>query len=473
MSIRNDTNILADNPFVNIDGLKNANSAASDTPHTKLGTMVKSGTDSVGTLLSDATAGVKNRSVESRLDRFLDKCAKFFQRIGSLLNLCDSPEIQAARKNAKAIKLETEGLLRCFKVEHAETETQLQVLQSHLKENGSRLNATEIFTLKNKIVENGEVIDMCETHINELKAKLKGTTDIGCQLHLMQAAKDLAKLATETHRLSLEIMELLSRAGATDIPNIRNVPDPDASAPTIAEKRVLFNTNEVLPEKPSVGMQPKGATNIPQPPTHGERQAAFETIRSAFKSTSETVANEPDIKRNPKTAEDASPSRPNLEPSWHEKAKKVLEQPKLQGNTAPFGTFQFRQKRNVAAHKTSLLEPIPEEEKEIRKPNSFSSEPGKPSDRKIGKGNRIAFKGTEKPKKEPKPSALEKRKAYSENVVASKLKNMNTGNTFNASENNWNTTNKFQTDASGNKGITHNSKIQEQLDQRNETLNKF
>ena len=42
--------------------------------------------------------------------RFLDKCTKFFQRIGSLLNLCDSPEIQAARKNAKAIKRETEIL---------------------------------------------------------------------------------------------------------------------------------------------------------------------------------------------------------------------------------------------------------------------------------------------------------------------------------------------------------------------------
>ncbi|MBR1843482.1 MAG: hypothetical protein IJ793_01225, partial [Opitutales bacterium] len=353
---------------------------------------------------------------ESRLDRFLDKCAKFFQRIGSLLNLCDSPEIQAARKNAKAIKLEMEGLLRCFKVEHAETEAQLQVLQSHLKENGNRLNATEIFTLKNKIVENGEVIDMCETHINELKAKLKETTDVDCRLHLMKAAKNLAKLATETYRLSLEIMKLLSRAGTPDLPNIRNVPDPDASAQTIAEKQVLLNTNEVLPEEPSVGTQPKGATNIPQPPAHGERQAAFETIRSAFKSTSETVANEPDIKRNPKTAEDASPSRPNLEPSWHEKPKKVLQQPKVQGNPAP---SQFGQKRSVVAHKPFSSDPVP---KKIRNPNPPSSGSKKPSVQKIGKRKQIAFKETEKTEEEQKPSAIERRKAYSKNVVDKKKK---------------------------------------------------
>jgi len=64
-------------------------------------------------------------------------------------------------------------------------------------------------------------------------------------------------------------------------------------------------------------------------------------------------------------------------------------------------------------------------------------------------------------------------KEYDKNFVAEKLKGMKTDNTFDASKNNWNTTNKFQTDASGNKGTTHNSKIQEQLDQRNETLTKF
>ena len=423
MSVHNDANIPADNPFVNIDGVKNANSVAPDTPHTKLGTMVKNGTESVGTRLSDAIAGVKNRSVESRLDRFLDKCAKFFQRIGSLLNLCDSPEIQAARKNAKAIKRETEKLLHCFNVEHAETEAQLQVLQSHLKENGNRLNATEIFTLKNKIVENGEVIDMCKTRIDELEAKLKETTDVGCQLHLMKAAKDLAKLATETHRLSLEIMKLLSRAGTPDTPHIRNVPDPDASAQTIAEKQVLLNTNEILPEEPSVGTQPQNATNIPQPPDHGKRQASFETIRSAFKSTSEKVAKEPDIKRNPKTAEDASPSRPNLEPSEYEKAKKVLEQPKLQGNTAP---SQFGQKGSAVAHKPSSLDLIPEEE--IRNPKTPSSGSKKPSVQTIEKGNKITFKKTEKPKEEQKPSKQEKMKAYDKNVVAEHNKDMKIDN---------------------------------------------
>ena len=54
-----------------------------------------------------------------------------------------------------------------------------------------------------------------------------------------------------------------------------------------------------------------------------------------------------------------------------------------------------------------------------------------------------------------------------------KKKNMKTDNTFDASENKWNPTNKFQTDASGNKGITHNSKIQEQLNRRDEPLEKF
>ncbi len=432
-----------------IEQTQNTNKiSGSEQPCTKLGAMGKSGTDSVGTLLSDATAGVKNRSVESRLDRFLDKCAKFFQRIGSLLNLCDSPEIQAARKNAKAIKLETERLLHCFKVEHAETEAQLQVLQSHLKENGKRLGTTETLILKNKIAENGEVIDMCETRIDELQAKLKKTTDVGCRLHLMQAAKNLAKLATETHQLSLEIMKLLSRAGATDIPNIRNVPDPDASAPTIAEK--------------PVGMQPQNATNIPQPPAHGERQASFETIRSAFKSTFEKVAKEPDIKRNPKT--DASPS-PNLEPPGHGKAKKVPQQPKGQGNTAP---SQFDQKRSTVAHKPPSLDPIPEEE---TPPNPSPSKPGKPSVQKIGKRKRITFKETEKTEEEQKPSVWERKKAYSK-TVDNNNQDM-PKKPFDASKNNWNTTNKFQTDASGNRGITHNSKIQEQLDQRNETLNKF
>ena len=439
-----------------IEQTQNTNKiSGSEQPCTKLGAMGKSGTDSVGTLLSDTTVGVKNRSVESRLDRFLDKCAKFFQRIGSLLNICDSPEIQAARKNAKAIKLETEGLLRCFRNENTEIEGQVQLLQSHLKDNGKRLGTTETLILKNKIAENGEVISMCETHIDELQAKLKKTTDVGCRLHLMQAAKNLAKLATETYRLSLEIMKLLSRAGAPNIPNIRNVPDPDASAPTTAEK--------------PVGTQPKDATNIPQPPAHGERQASFETIRSAFKSTFEKVAKEPDIKRNPKTAKDTSPSRPNPEPSGHGKAKKVPQQPKGQGNTAPFGTFQFRQKRNVAAHKTSSLDPIPEEE--IRNPNPPSSGSKKPSVQKIGKRNRITFKETEKTEEEQKPSVWERKKAYSK-TVDNNNQDM-PKKPFDASKNNWNTTNKFQTDASGNRGITHNSKIQEQLDQRNETLKKF
>ena len=415
MPLELQTLTTADPSSAGIEQTQNTNKiSGSEQPCTKLGAMVKSGTDTIRTLLSDATSGVKNRSVESRLDRFLDKCAKFFQRIGSLLNLCDSPEIQAARKNAKAIKLETEGLLRCFRNENTEIEGQVQLLQSHLKDNGKRLGTTETLILKNKIAENGEVIDMCETRIDELQAKLKKTTDVDCQLHLMQAAKNLAKLATETYRLSLEIMKLLSRAGAPNIPNIRNVPDPDASAPTTAEK--------------PVGTQPKDATNIPQPPARGERQASFETIRSAFKSTSEKVAKEPDIKRNPET--DASPSRPNPEPSGHGKAKKVPQQPKGQGNTAPFGTFQFRQKRNVAAHKTSSLDPIPEEE--IRNPNPPSSGSKKPSVQKIGKRNRITFKETEKTEEEQKPSAIEKRKAYSKNVVDKKYKDMKTDNKFDA-----------------------------------------
>ena len=50
---------------------------------------------------------------------------------------------------------------------------------------------------------------------------------------------------------------------------------------------------------------------------------------------------------------------------------------------------------------------------------------------------------------------------------------MKTDNTFDASKNNWNTTNKFQTDASGNKGITFNSGIQKQLNQLNDPLKKF
>ena len=447
-----------DPPSADIEQTQNTNKiSVLEQPCTKLGAMVKSGTKSVGTLLSDATAGVKNRSVESRLDRFLDKCAKFFQKIGSLLNLCDSPEIQAARKNAKAIKRETEWLLQCSRNENTEIE--------------KRFGTTETLILKNKIVENGKIIGMCETRIDELKAKLKETTDVGCQLHLMKAVSNLAKLATETYRLSLKIMKLLSGAEAPNLPNIRNVPDPDASAQTIAQKRVLLNTNEVLPEEPSVGMQPKGATDIPQPPDHGKRQASFETIRSAFKSTSEKVANEPDIKRNLKTAEDTSPSRPHLAPSWHEKAKKVLQQPKDQGNPAPFGTFLFGHKRSAPDLKTSSLEPIPEQEEEIRNPKTPSSSGSKkPSGQKIGKGNRIASK--EKLKKESKSSAREKSKEYSD-VVNKHNKGMKTDNVFDASKDNWNTTNKFQTDASGNQGITHNSKIQEQLDQRNETLNKF
>ena len=410
------------------------NISDSDAPFTKLGKKVRSGTNNVGNLLNNTADAVKKHSVIIRGSSFLDKCAKFFQKIGSLLNLCDSPEVEIARKNAKAIKLGTEGLLQCFRDENTEIEGQVQLLQSHLKENGKRLGTTETLILKNKIVENGKVIDMCETRIDELKAKLKETTDVGCQLHLMKAVNNLAKLATETHKLSLEIMKLLSGAEAPNLPNIRNVPDPDASAQTIAEKRVLLNTNEASHEEPSVG-------------------------------TTDNL----------KTAEDASPSRPHLEPSWHEKAKKVLQQPKGQGNPAPFETFLFGHKRSVPDPKTSSLKPIPEEEgeEEIRNPKTPFSGSKKPSGQKIGKGNRIAFKGTEKQKKDPKQSAREKSKAYSENVVAEKLKGMKTDNTFDASKNNWNTTNKFQTDASGNKGITFNSGIQKQLNQLNDPLKKF
>ena len=197
-----------------------------DAPFTKLGKKVRSGTNNVGNLLNNTADAVKKHSVIIRGSSFLDKCAKFFQKIGSLLNLCDSPEVEIARKNAKAIKLGTEGLLQCFRDENTEINGQIQLLQSHLKENGKRLGTTETLILKNKIVENGKVIDMCETRIDELKAKLKETTDVGCQLHLMKAVNNLAKLATETYRLSLEIMKLLSGAEAPNLPNIRNVPDP-------------------------------------------------------------------------------------------------------------------------------------------------------------------------------------------------------------------------------------------------------
>ena len=71
------------------------------------------------------------------------------------------------------------------------------------------------------------------------------------------------------------------------------------------------------------------------------------------------------------------------------------------------------------------------------------------------------------------PSVQDKMKEYDKNFVAEKLKEMKTDNTFDASKNNWNTTNKFQTDASGNKGITFNSGIQKQLNQLNDPIKKF
>lgn len=77
-------------------------------------------------------------------------------------------------------------------------------------------------------------------------------------------------------------------------------------------------------------------------------------------------------------------------------------------------------------------------------------------------------------KEEPKvPSVQDKMKEFNKNIVSKKFENMKTDNTFDASKNNWNTTNKFQTDASGNKGITFNSGIQKQLNQLNDPLKKF
>ena len=64
-------------------------------------------------------------------------------------------------------------------------------------------------------------------------------------------------------------------------------------------------------------------------------------------------------------------------------------------------------------------------------------------------------------------------KEFQKNVVAKKFEGMKTDNTFDASKNNWNTTNKFQTDASGNNGITFNSGIQKQLNRLPDPLNKF
>lgn len=380
---------------VGTNNVQNTNQiSASDQPYTSLGKAARGKTDNVNTLLNEATANVKNRSVTSGFKGFLDKCANFFKKIGSLLNLCDSPEVETARKNTKAVKQETERLLHCFSIEHEETNAQLQRLQSHLKENGNRLNTTEIFTLKNKIVENGEVINMCGTRIGELKAKFEKTNDIDCQWHLQNAILDLTKLAKETHQLSLEIEKLLSHAHTPDIPHIRNIPDPDDSVPTLKNEQILSNTNEVFSEK---------TYN-----TYGKKsQASFETIQS--KSTSKEVAEDLNIKRSPKTAEDASLARPNLKPSLQEKAKEILQQPKAQHTPTPFGTFVFGRKKNAINHKTPLSETIPE----------------------VKNQNRNRQKTAKKQKTPEKPSGP------------------------------WFPGNKVQTDASGNKTITHNTKLKE------------
>ena len=92
---------------------------------------------------------------------------------------------------------------------------------------------------------------------------------------------------------------------------------------------------------------------------------------------------------------------------------------------------------------------------------------------KIEKKNKNLKKRVETKEELRAPSVQDKMKEFDKNVVAKKFENIKTDNVFDASKNNWNTTNKFQTDASGNRGITHNSKIQEQLNQLNNPLKKF
>lgn len=97
--------------------------------------------------------------------------------------------------------------------------------------------------------------------------------------------------------------------------------------------------------------------------------------------------------------------------------------------------------------------------------------------KQFSEGTKIQNKNLKKrveTKVEPKrPSGQDKMKEFNKNIVSKKFENMKTDNVFDASKNNWNTTNKFQTDASGNNGITHNSKIQEQLNQLKDPLKKF
>ena len=71
----------------------NANKISASAPLCAiLETMVENGTNKVGTPSNDIIADVKNHSVASDFEDFLEKCAKVFRKNGSLLNLCDSTQ---------------------------------------------------------------------------------------------------------------------------------------------------------------------------------------------------------------------------------------------------------------------------------------------------------------------------------------------------------------------------------------------
>ena len=97
----------------------NANKISASAPLCAiLETMVENGTNKVGTPSNDIIADVKNHSVASDFEDFLEKCAKVFRKIGSLLNLFDSRKSGTARKSTKAIKQEAEEPLQYFRNEY-------------------------------------------------------------------------------------------------------------------------------------------------------------------------------------------------------------------------------------------------------------------------------------------------------------------------------------------------------------------
>ena len=97
----------------------NANKISASAPLCAiLETMVENGTNKVGTPSNDIIADVKNHSVASDFEDFLERCAKVFRKIGSLLNLFDSRKSGTARKSTKAIKQEAEEPLQYFRNEY-------------------------------------------------------------------------------------------------------------------------------------------------------------------------------------------------------------------------------------------------------------------------------------------------------------------------------------------------------------------